>query len=61
MAGMRSSASAAGGAELACAPEFLREGFVAQPTVIDARCILDADPWTAAGGVVCVPGRPQSG
>jgi hypothetical protein len=61
MAGMTSSASARGRAELAWGPAFRREGFVGQPTVIDARCILDADPWTAAGWVVCVPGRPQSG
>jgi UDPglucose 6-dehydrogenase len=33
-------------------------GVVARPTIIDARCALDAGLWRAAGWTVRAPGRP---
>ena len=33
-------------------------GIVARPTIIDARCALDAQAWRAAGWTVRAPGRP---
>ena len=41
----------------AIAPAVLA-GIVAQRTIIDARCALDAGLWRAAGWIVQVPGRP---
>jgi UDPglucose 6-dehydrogenase len=39
-------------------PETLR-AIVARPVLIDARCVLDAAAWRAAGWTVFVPGRPS--